>query len=117
MDSRPHKRPRPSHQASYHDPIPFDHDYAMVYAREDPRTIQSTPVEKAPLPATDAWEGMLSWAPPDDSTFALDPDGGWYDVAVESHVMDEIRPLATLRTKKGRSMVSVSSFLSLSLLV
>lgn len=81
----------------------------MVYTREDPRTIRSIPVERVPQPDTDSWEGMSSWSPPDDPMFALDPDGGWYDEAVESHVMDEIRPLAALKKKKGRSMVSVSS--------
>jgi len=111
MDNRPHKRPRPSHQSSYHDSVPLDHDYSIIYAREERSTLHSQPVERAPQPATDSWDSMSTWLPPDDSMFALDPDGGWYDVAVESHVMEEITP-ATLKAKKARSLVSVSLLLS-----
>jgi len=107
MDGRPHKRPRPSH-SSYHDAVPLDHDYEMVYARENPTTLRSQPAERVPQLATDAWAGMSTWAPPDDSMFALDPDGSWYDVAVESHVMEDITPQASRKKKKPRSMVSVS---------
>lgn len=108
MDNRLHKCPRPSLQSSYHDAVPLNHSYAMVYARETPESLHSQPAERVPQLATDSWAGMSSWAPPDDSTFLLDPDGNWYNVAVESHIMEDITLQASQKRKKPQSMVSVS---------
>jgi hypothetical protein len=49
--------------------------------------------------------GTLTWEPEDNLEYALDPDGDWYDEAVEADVMEETGPIT--KQKKQRSKVSV----------
>jgi hypothetical protein len=68
--------------------------------------------------SSEEWRTTTSWAPLDDPGFGLDPDGDWYDEALDAHVMQDDPPPAiglAESKKKVRSKVSVSrlSFLSL----
>lgn len=57
--------------------------------------------------AAGAWEDVESWVTPDDPNFALDPNGTWYEEAVEAEVMNESPvPVPKKRVYK-RSRVSV----------
>ncbi|KAJ3484960.1 hypothetical protein NLJ89_g11941 [Agrocybe chaxingu] len=57
--------------------------------------------------STNAWDSVRTWVPPDDPTFALDPDdGAWYDEAVEADVMEDSRPPPDETQRKKKSKVS-----------
>jgi len=109
INERPRKRVRVSQPDSYQDAIPLGDEFGIVYTQEHRNTLQPQPVERAAQPATDSWATLTSWSPPDDPTFALDPDCGWYDVALGSHIMEDVGAQASPKKKKRpRSMVSVS---------
>ena len=108
MDARPRKRARASQPASYQDAIPLGDEFGIVYTQEHSNTLRPRPVERAVQPASDSWATLTSWSPPDDPTFALDPDCAWYDVALETHIMEDVGGQASPKKKKPRSMVSVS---------
>ena len=110
MDGRPAKRARTKAQSTYRDPIPLSNEYDIIYSREESTSLHSEPAKHVPHTDTDSWATTLSWSPPDDPTFALDPDGDWYDEVVESNIMDDVPPVAlTTKKKKIRSTISVSS--------
>ena len=109
MSIRPRKRAKASQPASYYqDAIPFDDDFGTIYTQEHRDTLQPQPMERTAQPSTDSWASLTSWSPPDDPTFALDPDCAWYDVALETHIMEDVGTEASPKKKKPRSMVSVS---------
>ena len=112
MNERPRKRARPSQPASYQDAISLDDEFGIIYTQEYGNTALPQPMQLAAEPATDSWETLTSWLPPDDPTFALDPDSGWYDEALDSHIMEDVGGEASPKKKKPRSLVSVSIFLS-----
>ncbi|KAF8202527.1 hypothetical protein BJ912DRAFT_842756 [Pholiota molesta] len=103
---------------AYHDPIPFDDDFSLVYEREG--KIRRTRLEKHTLTAQPErtvqqhdirWESATSWSVPDDPEFALDADGAWYDEVVAGDVMQDFAPPdITSESKKSRSKVSVSQY-------
>lgn len=105
MSERPHKRARAAQPASYQDSIPLDDGFGIVYTQDYRNTARPQPVHPAAQPATDSWATLISWSPPDDPTYALDPDCGWYDIALDSHIMEDV---VEPKKKKPRSMVSVS---------
>ena len=109
MDERPSKRARTKAQTTYRDAIPLSNEYDIVYAREETTSLRSEPAPHVPQTDTDSWATTISWSPPDDPSFALDPDGGWYDEAVESNVMDDVPSKVSTKTGKTRSTVSVSN--------
>lgn len=121
--SRPAKRQRVGVGGADHDPIPFADDFTTVHAREA-RIVRvgrdSLSVPTARLPqreADETWNSAPSWLPTDDSQYALDPDGEWYDEVLDSDIMEDLNahPEDTPATAKGkkrvRSGVSVRSCL------
>lgn len=114
MDPRPAKRLRSSINTSYHDTIPLLDDYELVQAREGRlrrvgNNLRTAPLARTTHHETPSWTTATSWAPVDDSEFALDPgDGSWYNEVVEADVMEEFSPEA-LKKRYIRSKVSVSS--------
>ncbi|KAJ3500320.1 hypothetical protein NLJ89_g9853 [Agrocybe chaxingu] len=116
---RPSKRRRIATEGgSYHTYIPFSlDDYSDVHAREG-RLIRVGPKTTTALPArtvqkSDAqWRSVTTWAPLDDPEFALDPDGDWYDEAVEASVMeDKVTPTIDLSKPRKKVRSKVSSFI------
>jgi len=113
MSDRPHKRARPSQPASYQDAIPIGDEFGMVYTQEHRNTYQPQPMERSAQLATDSWATITFWTPPDDPTFALDPDCEWYDIALDTHILEDVGVQANPKKKKPRSMVSVSILLGI----
>jgi len=110
MDGWPTKRARTNVQSTYQDSISLNNEYDIVYAREESTSLHSEPPAPTPQLDTDSWATTLSWSLPDDPSFALDPNGEWYDEVVESNAMDDAPPKASIsKKKKVRSTVSVSS--------
>ena len=110
MEGRPAKRARTTAQSTYQDTIPLGNKYDIVYAREESTSLCSEPPAPIPQTNTDSWATTLSWSPPDDPSFSLDPDGQWYDEVVDSNAMDDTLPkVSTAKKKIARSMVSVST--------
>ncbi|PPQ93609.1 hypothetical protein CVT25_001013 [Psilocybe cyanescens] len=108
--SNPSKRRRTGtkrtlHSHAYHNLLPVFADYDTIYSSEGAtRTIGGTK-HAAHVKAAGVWEQVTSWAPPDDNNYALDPDGQWFDEAVEAEVMQEPEPPPVVKKKK-RSKVS-----------
>ena len=110
MDGRPAKRAQTNKQSTYQDSVPLNNEYDIVYAREESTSLRSEPPAPIPQTDTDSWATTLSWSPPDDPSFALDPSGELYDEVVESNAMDDAPPKAlTAKKKNARSTVSVSN--------
>ncbi|PPQ86897.1 hypothetical protein CVT25_012538 [Psilocybe cyanescens] len=97
----------------YHDPIPVLGDFDIIHASEGiQRTIggktRTIRVELPPQCVAGAWEQVTTWAPPDDDTYALEPNGDWFDEAVVADVMVDLQPQcpAEKKNKKAQSLVS-----------
>jgi hypothetical protein len=102
----------------------FNHDYHNICAREE--HLHKTGVGTAATTVTiramghksdDHWNSSSSWIALDDMELALDPNGEWYDKAVNQHIMEEGRPSNLElhgKPQKRRSQVSVSSKISCS---
>ena len=111
---RPTKRQCPDPGTSYHDPVPLlndDFDFDTIHSREGTLKRVGGSIRTAALPRDPhhgtSWSSVHSWDPPDDSEFALDPNGDLYDDLVEGDVMEE--PVSPDNpSKKKRSRVSVS---------
>lgn len=103
--------------AGYHDPVPSATiDYNNVHLREERIRKVGTSFVTAPLASRvvhmsdEDWRSTKSWVVLDDPSFALDPDGDWYDEAVEGPVMQQDHPSAKIDgqgKKRIRSKVSV----------
>jgi hypothetical protein len=118
MSTKPAKK-KPRLTSSYHDSVPsFNHDYHDIHAREERLhktgigTMATTAAIRVGHKSDDHWNSSSSWIALDDTELALDPNGEWYDEAVDQHVMQEGRP-SNLglpgKLQKRRSQVSVSS--------
>ena len=97
------KRPR----VSYRDTVPFN-EYDTVFEREGGLQRVGTSIlpTSSTHTATDTWSSTTSWTPPDDPHYALDPDGGLYEMALEADVMDD-SVVAEKKQKGKKSLVSV----------
>lgn len=105
---------------SYHDPISLGNAYSTIHTCEGSMTqragndIHTSLPNRSTQQLASSWLQTVSWAPIDDPTFALDPDGRIYEDIVEGDVMDEelaqVPAVEGVRTKKKRSRVSVSPF-------
>lgn len=110
MDDRPAKKPRTSRPEVYRDAVPVFQDFDTVLSTEASvsrrgNLIQATrPPARTTEPVLGVWETVVNWEPVDDPEYALDPDGEWYDEALEADVMAE-KPV---KPKAKRSMTSVS---------
>ncbi|KAJ3485668.1 hypothetical protein NLJ89_g11879 [Agrocybe chaxingu] len=107
--SKPPKRPRTGE--SYHDPVPLSVDYLQIHAREGRlrrvgNTLQTSQTQRYTYDGIDFWPHLTSWEPLDDPEFALDPDSGAYDEAVEADVMQDPPVAPKKKQKKQRSQVS-----------
>jgi len=118
--NRPSKRAR--FGGAFYDPIPFVNDFSVVHA-QDTRLVRvgneflNVPVEREPQHAADrTWSEASTWLSPDDPQFALDPNGDWYDEAVECDIMAqdesagfvESSNSSAKKKKRVRSKASVS---------
>ena len=116
-----HSRPAKGQRVggAHRDPIPYADNFSAVHAREA-RVVHvgnqslSVPTERLILQEPDeAWNSAVSWLPVDDHQYALDPDGEWYDEALEGGVMegfgDHADGAAAKGKKRVRSGVSVMS--------
>jgi hypothetical protein len=113
--NRPSKRQRVG--GAYHDPVPFADDFSLIHAREGKlirvgNELLTAPAERSPQHDDHTWNSASSWLPADDPQFALDPDGEWYDEAVDGGVMKDGFPLdgpasTTQPKKRVQSKVSV----------
>ena len=114
MSSRQWKRPRIDRTAIQYDSVQLDpdDDYEQVHSREGRLKRVGASTRTAVLPRTllsnisTSWTFLSSWNPPDDPEYALDPDDGLYESALESDIMKE-PPAAVKPKKKKRSKVSV----------
>ncbi len=125
MTSRPNKRIRIAQEGgSSYDFVPLaNDDYRDVHSRESSlrrlgTTVLTLQAPRVSQKSSEEWRTTTSWAPLDDPGFGLDPDGDWYDEALDAHVMQDDPPPAiglAESKKKVRSKVSVSrlSFSSL----
>lgn len=68
--------------------------------------MRTAPLTREAGPALGTWEAVATWDPPDDREYALDPDSGWYDEALEGEVMKVVEK-PVLKVKPKRSKVSV----------
>lgn len=104
---------------AYRDSLPYVDDYSTVRAHEptlwrvNSHSTQTAPAERSTQQSTVDWQDTISWAPVDNTEYALDKDSECYDVEVEGSVMDEhpLRPAPVTtaqKKKKARSKVSVS---------
>ncbi|PPQ92727.1 hypothetical protein CVT25_014234 [Psilocybe cyanescens] len=77
----------------YHDPIPVLGDFDIIHASKGH--------------VAGAWEQVTTWAPPNDDTYALEPDGDWFNEAVVADVMVDLQPQrpAEKKNKKAQSLV------------
>ena len=115
---RPTKRQRPDPGTSYHDPVPLlndDFDFDTIHSREGRLKRVGGGIRTAALPRDPhhgtSWSSVYSWDPPDDSEFALDPNGDLYDDLVEGDVMEElVSPDNTSKKKRSKVSVSFCSF-------
>jgi hypothetical protein len=117
--SRPPKRQRVG--GAYHDPVPFVDDFSLFHSREGRLLRAGNEVftasdERAPQDADRTWNAASSWLPIDDPQFALDPDGEWYDEAMDGEVTEDHIPAdepasSSLPKKRVRSKLSVSLLL------
>ena len=106
---RPSKRARV--RGSYCDSILFQDDFSVVHAREGrlrrvSNNVRTVPTERLPQHDIDhAWNSESNWLPIDDPEYALEPDGEWYDDALEADVMDppiRVEALSSTAQKKKR---------------
>ena len=117
--NRPSKRQRVG--GAYHDPVPFADDFSLIHAREGKlicvgNELLTATTEHSPQQDDHMWNSASSWLPADDPQFALDPDGEWYDEAVDGSVMKDGFPLdapasTTQPKKQVQSKVSVGPHL------
>jgi hypothetical protein len=112
---RPSKRARVG--GSYRDSIPFQDDFSIVHAREGrlrrvSNNVRTAPTERLPQHDIDhAWNSASNWLPIDDPEYALEPDGEWYDDALEADVMDppiRVDALSSTAQKKKRIRSNLS---------
>ncbi|PPQ99597.1 hypothetical protein CVT26_009183 [Gymnopilus dilepis] len=117
--SRPKKRVRVNQEGGVSQNLIslHDDDYSAIHYREGRLINYGTSIGVAPPARTlhasaRTWESVLAWGPEDDQNFALDPDGQWYDEAVEKDVMDEgtqqAKDLPESKKKKKRKRSRVS---------
>ena len=111
--TRPPKRQRLNTSGAYHDRLPLEDDFEVVHARETRLTAnRRIPVEtqRSPLKGRTSWVVGDSWAPEDSTEYGLDQGGEWYDVQLETHVMEDSAPPLPPKkqTKPKQSRVSVS---------
>lgn len=99
--------------ATRHDFVPFASDNLHnVYACEGWLTrlgpnLATAPAAQLTQKSDEQWKTVTSWMPLDDAKLVLDPNGAWYDEAVEGEVMEgNAGPSAP--KKQARSRVSVS---------
>jgi len=109
--SHPNKRIRIAREGgSNRDFVPLPDDYySDVVAREGHLRSRVGVATRVTTQKSSKWMTATSWAPSDDPEYALDPDGAWYDEAVDGHVMEDVRPitLEVAKKKKKRSRISV----------
>ncbi|KAL0567542.1 hypothetical protein V5O48_014447 [Marasmius crinis-equi] len=84
-----------------------DEDYSTVHSRVV--NISSTngrisETQRSPMKGRVAWTGMNTWAPPDDTSFALDPDDQLFEAELERPPLESSpSPSKTKKKKKKRS--------------
>lgn len=114
--TKPSKRPRLAPGTAYHDPVISTGDFTIIQSREGRLRKIGNDTLTAALPRTTehaagAWEEVEEWVTPDDPEFALDPNGAWYEEALEADVMTETSLPVPKKKKYKRSRVSVSPHL------
>lgn len=117
-NERPLKRPRTSTHDVFHDPVPVFQDYNMIVSMEG-RVVRrgNTVLATSSIqtqPALGVWENVEAWEPVDDNEYALDPDGEWYDEALEADVM--LLPVPKVKNKRSKRSVRSSAHSPLFLL-
>ncbi|PPQ77567.1 hypothetical protein CVT26_006159 [Gymnopilus dilepis] len=115
MSTRPTKRLRIATEGgANHDFVLLpDDDYSDIFSRDATlRPHRTTGVDlfhinRLVVRSDKAW-AETSWAPPDDESYALDPDGAWYDEILTQEVLTEsITPTQPpKKEKKKKSQVS-----------
>jgi hypothetical protein len=117
MSTRARKKAKFDQAAGYHDSVPSATiDYNNVHLREERTrkvgisTVTAPQASRVVHMSDEDWKSTKSWVVLDDPNFALDPDGDWYDEAVEGPVMQQDHPSAKIGgqvKKRIRSKVSV----------
>ncbi|KAH9474961.1 hypothetical protein JR316_0012060 [Psilocybe cubensis] len=69
----------------YRDPIPLPDTFTTIWSSEG---TMGGRLYYATVLSAGAWDDETSWAPQDDNTYALMPDGVGYDLAVEGDFMN-----------------------------
>lgn len=108
MSERSSRRRNARIGGTYRDRIPLEEDFEVVQARTASRTTFSrTAVDLGSFSVPSPWTVGSSWAPEENDDFSLDPDGEWYDEALEADVGDVMESIVFFKAKKKRSQASV----------
>ena len=101
------KRGQP--RTGYHDHVENPNDYQVIHTQEAhvEKLRQHTVLTPRNPQRGTPWNLGNSWLPEDNVEFSLDPDGEWYDEAVDAPIMAAI-PVQLVPKLKSR--VSVSLF-------
>ena len=92
-----------------------DEDFTDVHlldtrlVRKSNTRVMSVPAEVIAVSRSEeTWNSVKDWMPPDDDTFALDPDSAWYEEAVEGDIMENSRGDETEKVKKKKPKTKLS---------
>ncbi|KAF8057953.1 hypothetical protein FPV67DRAFT_1676638 [Lyophyllum atratum] len=99
--------------AAYHDRVVLEDDFEVIHTREaqpirvgnSSRVIES---QRSPQRGRTSWSVGSHWMPEDNTELALDPNGDWYDEALDAPVMEE-RPSPQVQPKKKKKHTKVST--------
>jgi hypothetical protein len=120
-DAQSSKRRRVDN-GSHHDRVELTNDFEVVHAREvrvveHGRLPRETP--RSPQKGRTIWTTGVSWTPVDNPEFALDPDGDWYDVELNTPIADTTAfqdAPPPVKIKKKKTMRSVR-FISIAIVL
>ncbi|KAG6848470.1 hypothetical protein H0H93_016712, partial [Arthromyces matolae] len=99
-------------KVSYRDRIVLEDDFEVIHSRESYRirvgnSSRVVENQRSPQRGRTSWVLGSQWEPEDSSELALDPDGEWYDEAVEGPVIQQSAVTAkTRKPRKPRTKVS-----------
>ncbi|KAF8069293.1 hypothetical protein FPV67DRAFT_1415377 [Lyophyllum atratum] len=101
------KRKRPDlSKAAYHDRVVLEDDFEIIHSRDaqsrrvgnSSRVVES---QRSPQRGRTSWLVGSRWEPEDDMELALDPNGDWYDEALDAPVMED-PPTHKVQPKKKK---------------
>lgn len=113
MAERTSKRNTVHFGSAYRDRIPLEEDFEVVQARTTSRVpFNHVAADRRSFSVPSPWTAGSSWAPEENTEFSLDPNGDWYDEALEADIpgvmqVIQIPGIPTGRKRRKRSQASV----------